>query len=142
MKHKKKKQNDAVPDHDATEDDPGEKIRKETVEAITGAADILLTRGQTEIYDTEREMLIRQYRKETGDEWIDSAQAEEAQAQDDSSPEQMWEYRWVDARDGGAINGPYDVDTMKQWSDAGYFGEGVEFRRKDGGGWTSVVDFA
>lgn len=143
-KNKKKKQDEAVSDGAVAEDDPAEKLRKETVEAITGAADVLLTRGQAEIYDTERELLMRQYRKETGDEWIDSVQPEDAQpqAQDDSATEHMWEYRWTDARDGGAINGPYDGNTMKQWSDAGYFGEGVEFRRKDGGRWTQGVDFA
>jgi CD2 antigen cytoplasmic tail-binding protein 2 len=53
----------------------------------------------------------------------------------------MWEYRWTDSRDGGVINGPYDGMTMKQWNEAGYFGEGVEFRRTDGGDWTGVAEF-
>ena len=106
------------------------RLVRQKVEAITGAADILMTRGQAEIYDIERELLVRQYRRETGEDWVEPAeQSDEAHA---NSMEQLWEYRWTDARDGGAINGPYDADTMRQWSDAGYFGEGVEFRRKDG----------
>lgn len=140
-KNKNKKQNGgSSDDHPTTQDDPAEKARKEKVEAITGAADILLTRGQPEIYDSEREMLVRQYQRETGEEWIDPPQPTDVSASDASSKE-MWEYRWTDARDGGAINGPYDADTMRQWNDAGYFGEGVEFRRRDGGEWTRIAEF-
>ncbi|KIW13580.1 hypothetical protein PV08_08769 [Exophiala spinifera] len=124
------------------EDDTVERARKEKVEAITGAADILLTRGQPEVYDAERELLIRQYRRETGEEWVDP-QSKDVEAGNTSSDstEHMWEYRWTDARDGGTINGPYAGDTMRQWSDAGYFGEGVEFRRVDGGNWSAIADF-
>ncbi|KAL2423686.1 hypothetical protein ABEF95_003652 [Exophiala dermatitidis] len=124
------------------EDDAAEKSRKEKIELITAAADILLTRGQPEIYDAERELLIRQYQRETGEKWTDPPAPDTEECPADASEEQMWEYRWTDARDGGAINGPYNRDTMKQWNDAGYFGEAVEFRRKDGGDWTRVAEFA
>lgn len=54
----------------------------------------------------------------------------------------MWEYRWSDARDGGDAHGPYDSAMMHSWRSAGYFGEGVEFRRiGDTGPWSSTVDF-
>jgi len=55
----------------------------------------------------------------------------------------MWEYRWTDGRDGAnAKQGPYDGATMLAWQEAGYFGEGVEFRREgDQGAWNRVVDF-
>jgi CD2 antigen cytoplasmic tail-binding protein 2 len=143
-KHKNK-QNGASEDHESAKDDAVEYARKQKVETITGAADFLLTRGQLEIYDTEREMLVRQYRRETDSIWVDPPQPEDDAdaAPNADAQEHTWEYRWTDARDGGTVNGPYDGLTMKQWNDAGYFGEGVEFRRKDGGsGWTRVADFA
>ncbi|EXJ65761.1 uncharacterized protein A1O5_11002 [Cladophialophora psammophila CBS 110553] len=140
-----KKQN-GEPEGHPTADETAEKARKAKVEKISGAAAILLGRGQAEVYDTERELLIRQYRRETGNDWNDPPQPEafNAHAHADDSMVQLWEYRWTDARDGGVINGPFDGHTMKQWNDAGYFGEGVEFRKKNGGGgdWTRVADFA
>ncbi|EXJ61050.1 hypothetical protein A1O7_05203 [Cladophialophora yegresii CBS 114405] len=137
-KNKHKKQNGA-----SDEDDAADQLRKQKVETITGAADFLLTKGQAEVYDDEREMLMRQYRRETGNDWIDPPQADDDDAHDPDAKVQMWEFRWTDARDGGAINGPYDSHTMRQWNDAGYFGEAVEFRKKDsGGGWTRVAEFA
>lgn len=120
-------------------EDP-EQIRiREAVDAITGAADQLLTRGQTEIYEQEREMLIRQYRREAGEDWIEP----EKKADEGGGGEaKLWEYRWIDGRDGGARQGPYDGNTMLAWSEAGYFGEGVEFRKVgEDGAWSRVVEF-
>ncbi|KAL2821755.1 hypothetical protein BDW59DRAFT_109160 [Aspergillus cavernicola] len=126
-------------DTEMAEDDPKEAARKQQIEAITGAADILIGRGEAEIYDTEREILTRQYRRETGEEWRDSPQDTNTAAQD-AGPV-MWEYRWSDARDGGAVHGPYDGPTMDSWKNAGYFGEGVEFKATDTGEWNSNVNF-
>lgn len=109
--------------------------RRENVEAITSAADLLLTRGKTEIYDIERELLVRLWTRETGEQWIEPAEVKH-DAQD-----RLWEYRWTDARDGGHINGPYDGLTMHQWNEAGYFGEGVEFRPAGDHTWSRVADF-
>ncbi|KAK7536572.1 hypothetical protein IWX49DRAFT_257766 [Phyllosticta citricarpa] len=117
------------------EEDPAEKKRRETVEAITGAADQLFSRGQTDIYEQERELLIRQYKRETGEDWVEQEKQEEAE----SGETMMWEYRWSDARDAGERHGPYDGPTMTAWNDAGYFGEGVEFRRVGDTGWEKVV---
>ncbi|PYH49955.1 GYF domain-containing protein [Aspergillus saccharolyticus JOP 1030-1] len=138
-KNRKKQSEAANEDAEMTEDDPKEVARKQAIEEITGAADILMTRGQAEIYDTEREMLTRQYRRETGEDWVDPPSA-------DAKPEQespaMWEFRWSDARDGGIIHGAYDGPTMESWRNAGYFGEGVEFRRRDADGqWNSAATF-
>ncbi|EKD16212.1 Lin1 family protein [Drepanopeziza brunnea f. sp. 'multigermtubi' MB_m1] len=123
-----------------TEAEDPEQVRiKEAVDVITGAADQLLTRGQTEIYEQEREMLIRQYRREAGEDWAEPKKEEMAEEGGDVK---MWEYRWIDGRDGAAKQGPYDGATMVAWQDAGYFGEGVEFRREGKGGpWDRVVDF-
>lgn len=120
----------------APPEDAAETKRREAVEAITAAADQLLTRGQTDIYEAEREALMRQYRREAGEDWVD---AEETKQENDISKE--WEYRWSDARDGGEHHGPYDGPTMATWSEAGYFGDGVEFREIGGEGWSRAVDF-
>ncbi|KAF2181774.1 hypothetical protein K469DRAFT_588157 [Zopfia rhizophila CBS 207.26] len=126
-------------DQDNTAEDPAETRRKDAVEAITGAADQLLTRGQTDIYDAEREMLIRQYTKETGEDWTEPTSTD--QTENGDAVVKQWEYRWSDARDGGEKHGPYDGQTMLAWSNAGYFGEGVEFRNIGDSDWSRVVDF-
>lgn len=136
----RKKPENSVDDTSMGQDDPAEARRKEAVEAITAAADLLLTRGQPEIYDEERELLLRQYRRETGEEWTepDSSQTRA----NDETETKLWEYRWSDARDGREIYGPYEESMMRQWNEAGYFGEGVEFRRTlDGAEWTRVAEF-
>lgn len=125
-------------------EDAAETRRREAVEAITGAADQLLSRGQATIYDVEREVLMRQYRRETGEDWVDEAPKPEThQDSADSALEaKQWEYRWPDGRDGGEAHGPYDGKMMAGWTDAGYFGDGVEFRRVgEGGEWSRSAHF-
>lgn len=113
--------------------DPKEEARKKAVDAITAAADALYSRGQHDIYQEERELLMRQYRRETGEDWKRSPAHSETGATNshDGGPpsSDTWEYRWSDARDGGDSHGPYDGPTMKAWHQAGYFGEDVEFRK-------------
>lgn len=137
---KKNKKHDTLEDTEMTEENPDEVRRRTAIDALTGAADILMGRGQPEIYDTERELLTRQYRNETGESWVDPPATSE-----NSEPEQgpaMWEFRWADARDGGDAHGPYDSAMMESWKGAGYFGEGVEFRRVgDTGPWSPAVSF-
>ncbi len=139
----KRKGDDAMDvDHDKAPEDPAETRRREAVETITGAADQLLTRGQTDIYDAERELLMRQYSRETGDDWVDAPRADAEDVGVDGMREaKKWEYRWSDGRDGGQVNGPYDGRMMVAWNDAGYFGEGVEFREAGWEGWRQNVDF-
>jgi len=139
-KSKPKTGNTTGEDVEMGQEDPVEK-RKQAIEDITGAADILLTRGQTEIYDAQRELLIRQYRRETGEEWVDPPHSN-LDSSNTSGENTMWEYRWSDARDGGEKHGPYEGAMMESWNIAGYFGEGVEFRRAgDSGAWNREVDF-
>ncbi|KAJ5787078.1 hypothetical protein N7457_002068 [Penicillium paradoxum] len=134
----KKNKKNAAQDIEMADEDPNEVARKTAIDSITGAADILMGRGQVDIYDTEREMLTRQYRNETGENWVDPPSADQVTEQ--GPP--MWQYRWSDARDGGDAHGPYDSATMVAWKNAGYFGEGVEFRRvEDTGPWSGTVDF-
>ncbi|PIA92159.1 hypothetical protein CB0940_09327 [Cercospora beticola] len=125
--------------------DPKEDARRKAVEAITGAADALYSRGQHEIYQAEREILMRQYRRETGEDWKAAAPAEGATGAGAGAGSEgsldAWEYRWSDARDGGSSHGPYDAATMRAWNEAGYFGEGVEFRRVgDSAEWSKILD--
>jgi CD2 antigen cytoplasmic tail-binding protein 2 len=114
--------------------------RKESIEAITGAADQLMTRGQSDIYDAERELLMRQFKKETGEDWKDPAPATPADVE--SCAGQQWHYRWVDGRDGGEDYGPYDGPTMTSWTSQGYFSGNVEFRRVGDREWSRVADFS
>ncbi len=142
-KSKREKGDDMDVDTQKAAQDPTETRRRETVEAITEAADQLLSRGQTEIYEAERESLMRQYRRETGEDWVDPPKTdpEDINSGSDGGAKQ-WEYRWSDARDGGEAHGPYDGTMMVSWNDAGYFGDGVEFRRVDqSGDWSRSVDF-
>ena len=144
-KWKLKKQGSNHMDVDSAKEaeDPAQIKIREAVNTITGAADQLLTRGQTDIYENEREMLVRQYRRETGEDWIEPPSEEAPEKHSNGlRAAKMWEYRWTDGRDGIAKQGPYDGATMAAWQDAGYFGEGVEFRRADEDGpWSRVVAF-
>ena len=144
-KNKNKRNAEDSMDVDAEKpaEDPVEIRRREAVEAITDAADRLLTRGQTEIYDAERELLVRQFSKETGEDWVElSARDADSNSSDNIGVTKQWEYRWLDARDGGQANGPFEGAMMVTWNNAGYFGEGVEFRKAGvGGEWSRSVDF-
>ncbi|KAK4670997.1 hypothetical protein QC764_605660 [Podospora pseudoanserina] len=124
---------------DRKEKDAEQEGIKEAIGDIADAADKLMGREYPDIYDYERERLCRMYYNETGERWVEPATEEE-----ESQPaEKMWEFRWVDGRDGGEgnIQGPFDGKTMEAWREAGYFGEGVEFRVKGTEGWMRVADF-
>jgi CD2 antigen cytoplasmic tail-binding protein 2 len=137
-KQRKGSNEDMDVDEEKKVEDPAQIKIREAVDAITGAADQLLTRGETDIYEQEREMLVRKYKKETGEGWIEPPVEDVGE----EGPTKIWEYKWIDGRDGAAKQGPYDGATMVAWQDAGYFGEGVEFRRAgDEGPWSRVVDF-
>ncbi|MCJ1295480.1 hypothetical protein MMC34_007043 [Xylographa carneopallida] len=126
-KNKRKALDEMELDAENFPESPAETKRLEAVEAITEAADQLLTRGQNEIYDAERELLIRQWQRETEEPWVEPPM-EPQDDSEDNHDSKHWEYRWSDARDGGEAHGPYEGTMMESWNDAGYFGEGVEFR--------------
>ncbi|KAJ1338418.1 CD2 antigen cytoplasmic tail-binding protein 2 [Microdochium nivale] len=139
----KKQKSDAMDTEPAkTEEDPEQHRIKEAINAITDAADKLLGRDRPEIYDTERERLIREYTREAGEPWREPAKEE--RTEDDADPAavtKMWEFRWVDGRDDAPKQGPYDGVTMKAWQEAGYFGEGVEFRLVGDEDWSRTATF-
>jgi CD2 antigen cytoplasmic tail-binding protein 2 len=138
-KQKKQKQKDDVMDVDAEKEaeDPEQTRIKEAIVAITDAADKLLGRERPDVYDKERELLVREWSKETQERWN-----EPEPERKEESTNRMWEYRWIDGRDDAAKQGPYNGPTMKAWQDAGYFGEGVEFREVGDESWSRVVSFS
>ncbi|KAH6645981.1 hypothetical protein BKA67DRAFT_540975 [Truncatella angustata] len=137
-KQKKQKQKDDAMDVDAEKEaeDPEQARIKDAINAITDAADKLLARERPDIYDREREVLVREWSKETQERWVEPEPEREAEP-----TKKMWEYRWTDGRDDAAKQGPYDGPTMKAWQDAGYFGEGIEFRQLGDEAWSRVVSF-
>lgn len=120
-------------------EDPEQTRIKEAIDAITDAADKLLGRDRPDIYDRERERLVREFVRETDEEWVEPAREEPREA--DGATARAWEYRWTDGRDGADKQGPFDGTMMKAWQDAGYFGEGVEFREVGDESWSRAVNF-
>lgn len=141
-KWKLKKMNKGMDvDQEAEQPDPEQARIKAAIDGITESADKLLGRGYEEIYDQEREYLVREYRKESGEEWVEPAREEgPAAGEETTDTASKWEFRWVDGRDDGSTQGPFDGPTMKAWQDAGYFGQGIEFRAAGGSGaWTAAA---
>jgi CD2 antigen cytoplasmic tail-binding protein 2 len=129
-------------DAETEPEDPKQVKIKEAINAIADAADKLIQRDYPNIYDMERERLCREYRNETGEAWVEPREPDEDGENNSNGEVKMWEFRWTDGRDGGDKQGPFDGPTMKAWQDAGYFGEGVEFRPAgEEGGWTRVATF-
>ncbi|KAI8634087.1 hypothetical protein F5Y19DRAFT_198925 [Xylariaceae sp. FL1651] len=126
-------------DKEKEAEDPGQIRIRDAINSITDAADKLLGRDRPDVYDRERELLIREYVRETDEDWVEP----EPQPSMDSNEAtaRMWEYRWTDGRDGSDKQGPFDGKMMKAWQDAGYFGEGVEFRELGDESWSRAVDF-
>ncbi|KAI1753030.1 hypothetical protein F4782DRAFT_95958 [Xylaria castorea] len=120
-------------------EDPEQTRVKEAIDAITDAADKLLGRDRPDVYDRERERLIREFMRETDEEWVEPVR--EQVRESDSDTAKMWEYRWTDGRDGASKQGPFDGNMMKAWQDAGYFGEGIEFREVGDESWSRAADF-
>lgn len=147
-KWKLKKLNKGAEDMDVdagVAEDPEQARIKQSIDAITEAADKLLSRDYEEVYDQEREVLVREYRRETGEDWVEPESQADKEGGETPGDTTMWEFRWTDGRDGGggATQGPFDGAAMKAWQDAGYFGQGVEFRpADDGGDWSQTATFA
>ncbi|KAJ8119602.1 hypothetical protein O1611_g10574 [Lasiodiplodia mahajangana] len=120
-------------------EDPEQVRIREAINAITDAADKLLGRDRPDVYDRERERLIREFVRETDEEWVEPVRQEAGDSNGETT--KMWEYRWTDGRDGADRQGPFDGKMMKAWQDAGYFGEGVEFREVGDERWSRTADF-
>ncbi|RYP50843.1 hypothetical protein DL768_003761 [Monosporascus sp. mg162] len=150
-KQKKQKAEDAMEvdpaekEKEAAEDPEQARIR-DAINIITDAASKLLERDRPDIYDRERERLIRDYQREADEPWVEPPKEgpdpDHEDAKNSSARNgRMWEYRWTDGRDDAAKQGPFDGPTMKAWQDAGYFGEGVEFREVGDESWSRAISF-
>ncbi|PFH60019.1 hypothetical protein XA68_11540 [Ophiocordyceps unilateralis] len=143
-KWKQKKMNKNVEDMEVVDTDVARDANqariKASIDAITEAADKLLSRDFEDVYDQARERLAREYERRAGEPWVEPAREGESEGGGGGG---MWEFRWTDGRDGGGAQGPFDGPTMKAWDEAGYFGQGVEFRPAgEGGDWRQEVVFA
>jgi CD2 antigen cytoplasmic tail-binding protein 2 len=125
----KKKRNQAM-DVDANPADEAAATKaKESIDTITECASRLSDRGVEDIYENTREMLMRQFKRETGEDWKNPR------------PENVqWEFHWLNAPEGD-INGPYDQATMQAWEQADQFAAGAEFRRVGAVAWSRLLDF-
>ena len=102
---------------------------KEAIDSITECASRLSDRGVEDIYELPREAVMRQYKRETGEDWKNP------------KPDVVqWEFHWLTAPDG-ENNGPYDQATMQAWEESGQFAAGAEFRRVGETGWSRLLDF-
>lgn len=88
---------------------------KEAIDAITESASRLADKGVDDVYELPREMIMRHYKRETGEDWKNP------------NPPQ-WEFHWLAAPEED-INGPYDAEMMRAWQESGQFEAGAEFRR-------------
>ncbi|KAI5809103.1 hypothetical protein DFH27DRAFT_542490 [Peziza echinospora] len=154
------KQSESTENHmEEDKDEENNRKLKATIEKITEAADAMLGRGQLEIYEATREFLLRLYKRETGDEYVESGRKspttsqaitdQQDAAQAHSSEPTKWEYRWTDTQreDHGTVYGPFGGQEMAAWNTHGFFeGGGIEFRKAadaqaSAGKWTVVADF-
>jgi CD2 antigen cytoplasmic tail-binding protein 2 len=101
---------------------------KEAIDAITESASRLTDRGVENIYELPREMIMRQYKRETGDDW-----------KNPNPSDMQWEFHWLTAPEGD-INGPYDRETMQAWEQSGQFDAGAEFRKVGESEWSRLLD--
>lgn len=125
---KKKKSQAMEVDQDPAQDAAAIRA-KEAIDTITECASRLEDRGMEDIYELEREMIMRLYKRDTGEDWKDP------------HPEKVqWEFHWLNAPEGD-INGPYDQATMQAWETAGQFAAGAEFRKVGETEWSRLLDF-
>lgn len=108
--------------------------RASKVEEITVAVDALYSRGYVNIYEMERELLMREYQSQTGHPF----QPELGRAKDADDEEKIWELRYV--HDEEVVHGPYSTATMKEWQDEGLLREHAEYKRLDEEEWSRTLD--
>ena len=125
---KKKKAQEMKVDVDPAQEAAAAKA-KEAIDAITECASRLTDRGVDDVYDLPREMIMRHYKRETGEDWKDPRPKND-----------QWEFHWLAAPED-AINGPYDAAKMRAWDEGGQFAAGAEFRRVGETEWSRLLDF-
>jgi len=118
---------------DAPVDKSGQRSTSE-IDEITHLATTLMSLGDTDIYSTAYEQLVRSVRSSGK---VDSSW-------EPPSADVKYEYKWVVSRDGEQTFGPFSEEEMNAWYNAAYFGslgEKVKVRPLGGdwGDWKDVV---
>jgi CD2 antigen cytoplasmic tail-binding protein 2 len=124
--NKNKKSEPMEVERDPAEEEAATKA-KQAIDTITESASRLTDRGVEDVYNLPREMIMRQYKRETGEDW-----------KDPNPPK--WEFHWLTAPEED-VNGPYDEQTMRAWQASGQFEAGAEFRRVGETEWSRLLDF-
>ena len=91
-----------------------------SIKRITEVANQLMAKTELDIYDTEREGLIRAFKKETGEEFLETRSRDTDEIMLDNDQQDTWEFVWQGKED--VINGPYPTTTMLSWYDGGLLG--------------------
>ena len=91
------------------------KVAKNCLDELTGCANALLLKGEVDIYDTRRQIILSKHvplTEFTGEE------EEKKLAPQKKEPPADWEYM---GNQDGKIHGPYTTEQMMGWMKAGYF---------------------
>ncbi|ORY09903.1 hypothetical protein BCR34DRAFT_362992 [Clohesyomyces aquaticus] len=99
---------------------------------ITESVSALERKGMEDVYDIPREMLIREYRNDTGEDWKDPSQNATASAAE-------WEFRYDAAPD--VVHSAFPAAHMVAWKEQGHFDSGADFRRVGESEWSRIPDF-
>jgi CD2 antigen cytoplasmic tail-binding protein 2 len=118
-RNKKSKEQAAV-------DTEGAAQRKRAIETITECSDRLLQLGIDNAYELTREELSRDYKRETGDNYVDRKRKRSPSPE---GPQNSWEFKW--SNDDDEIHGPYSTQEMLAWLEHGYFNESVVIRKAE-----------
>lgn len=109
------------------------------IDEITHLASMLMSFGDTDIYNKTYEELVRSVRSsgKVSNDWIPPSA--------DVRYEYVWDVPGATAGQQGQVFGPYSEDEMRTWYNASYFGPGgekIKVRTVGGdqwGGWDDVV---
>lgn len=107
-----------------------EESRKQAVYSITEACSQLSDQGINEVYDMSREMFLRLYARETGQEMDERGlkrSYDDAGFQEDIHKGE-WEFRW---KGDETVNGPYSRELMADWKEHHFNGDVVVRRVGD-----------
>ncbi|BFZ55612.1 hypothetical protein PYCC9005_002653 [Savitreella phatthalungensis] len=107
--------------------DRDEHIKKQ-VQQVSQAASQLLTRMDLDIYDSEKELLMRAYRSLSGKAYEMKHEEEDVGAQENAGEKGgIYEFRWEGADE---IHGPYEASEMQAWLEDGYFNDNQAYARR------------
>ncbi|KAF2474209.1 uncharacterized protein BDR25DRAFT_301649 [Lindgomyces ingoldianus] len=128
---KNKKSGTMDVDEDPDKQAAAERATK-AINDITESVSALEKKGMDDVYDIPREMLVREYRNDTGEDWKEPVQKAE-------DPDTQWELRYDASPD--VVHSPFPTSYMIAWKEQGHFDNGAEFRRVGETEWTRIPNF-